>query len=187
MYDLQRDLDDEREKRRKDQEKHESVVQGPTNSIESSARREAQLERASQGSAEVARLNEANMKLMDELRKERERVAKAEDDRERDAADLKRIRAERSSLRDELETVKQRAKLRKDELETAKKDLESAERRLEEVRRERGSREVYEENERLKRQLEVATSRVEEIEVANTAKPKLKACSAQSFPAAYTS
>ena len=78
-------------------------------------------------------------------------------------------------LRDELETVKQRAKLRKDELETAKKDLESAERRLEEIRRERGSREVYEENERLKRQLEAVTARVEEIEVANTAWPKVKA------------
>ena len=74
----------------------------------------------------MARLNEANMKLMDELRREREKVARAKDDREQDAADLKRIRAERSSLRDELETVKQRAKLRKDELETAKKDLESA-------------------------------------------------------------
>ena len=28
VYDLQRDLDDEREKRKKDKEKHESVVQG---------------------------------------------------------------------------------------------------------------------------------------------------------------
>ena len=43
VYDLQRELDDERENRRKDREKHESVVQGLTSSIESSARREAQL------------------------------------------------------------------------------------------------------------------------------------------------
>ena len=77
-YDLQRDLDDEKEKRKKDQEKRDNVIRGLTKTIES--RREAQLERASQASAEVVRLNEANMKLMDELRKERERVAKAEDD-----------------------------------------------------------------------------------------------------------
>ena len=174
MYDLQRDLEDEKEKRKKDQEKHDSVIRGLTESIESSARREKQLERAFQGSADVAKLNEANMKLMDERRKEREKVAKAEDDRERDAGDLKRIRAEGSSLRDEIETVKQRAKLRKDELETAKKDLESAERRLEEIKKERGNREVHEENERLKRQLRVVISKVEELEVANTAKPKVK-------------
>ena len=175
VYDLQRDLNDEKENRRKDQEKHESVVQGLTSSIESSARREAQLEKSSQGGAEVTRLYEANLKLMDELRTEREKVAKAKDDREQDAADLKRIRAERSSLRDELETVKQRAKLRKDELETARKDLESAERRLEEVRREKGNREVCEENERLRRQLKTMTARLEEVEVANTARPKVKA------------
>ena len=53
MYYLERDLDDEKKKRKEGQEKHESLIRGLTESIESSARREAQLERASQGSAEA--------------------------------------------------------------------------------------------------------------------------------------
>ena len=138
MYDLQRELDNEKEGRRRDQEKHDEVVQGLTESLESSARREAQLERASQGSADLVKLTEANTRLINELRKERDRAKKAEDDRERDAADLKRIRAERSALREEVENVKQRAKLRKDELEATKKDLESTEKQLEDLQRERG-------------------------------------------------
>ena len=44
MYDLERELSEEKEQRKREREKHNSVIQGLTDSLESSARREAMLD-----------------------------------------------------------------------------------------------------------------------------------------------